>query len=134
MQRKFLTFAFFAAGSSLTTACERTDTPVSPVIPLSPEVVTIRIATQGTNPDLDGYVLTWDGNLGKIVGLQDSVAVTGLSTGQHTVRLAGVAGNCKIAGDNPVRFDLSADSEAPISVSFSISCSEIPVCTACWDY
>jgi hypothetical protein len=136
--RKKLSIAVLSVAAILVTGCAdstSTVSPVAPIVPASTQAVSVRISTSGSPSDLDsdGYFLLWDGGSGRVVGVQDSVSFSGLRAGQHTILLQGLAGNCKVTGDNPVRIDVEAV-PGSIPISFSVSCTEKPTCTYCWDY
>jgi TolB protein len=77
--------------------------------------------TTGGAPDPDGYTLQIDEGQQQAIGLNASFDTTGLSTGTHTVALAGLAANCSVSGNNPRLVDITA--EATISVSFQVTCT-----------
>ena len=78
----------------------------------------VSTATQGDDPDPDGYLLTVDG--------VDSVALdpTGtaeivVASGPHTLRLLGVADHCTASPDTPFEVDIPASSRIPVAFVFN---------------
>jgi probable HAF family extracellular repeat protein len=88
--------------------------------------IAVTVSTAGANIDLDpdGYALSVDGGPGKAVGVNATVTVADLPTGNHQVRLDGVASNCSVADTNPRSVDVIDYDKAPslVSVLFSVSC------------
>lgn len=88
--------------------------------------IAVTVSTAGANidPDPDGYALSVDGGPDKAVGVNATVTVADLPTGNHQVRLDGVASNCSVAGANPRSVDVIdyAKAPSPVSVLFSVSC------------
>jgi hypothetical protein len=86
--------------------------------------VNVSVATSGSSPDPDGYSVTVDGDAGRPIAANGTVAVPDLAVGSHLVGLAGVAANCTVEGDNPRSVEVIAGSVVP--VDFSIECGTIP--------
>ncbi|HET7295530.1 MAG TPA: hypothetical protein VFI66_00215, partial [Gemmatimonadales bacterium] len=63
--------------------------------------LTVTSSTSGSNLDPDGYTVSVDGGQGRAIPSNGSVTFTGLSAGDHSVALSGVAGNCTVSGGNP---------------------------------
>ena len=84
-------------------------------------VVTVTTSTTGESPDPDGYSVTVDGDGGRSVGVDGTVAVSDLSAGDHLVALAGVAANCAVGGENPRPVTVPAGGS--VEVGFAITCS-----------
>jgi hypothetical protein len=94
--------------------------------------VSVTTVTAGDSPDPDGYSVSVDGDQGRPIGTDATLAVPDLGAGNHQVGLAGVAANCTVAGDNPrsvtvvagtvvsVRFDLECEAPPPASGSLTI--------------
>jgi hypothetical protein len=57
--------------------------------------------TTGSDFDPDGYTATVDGGPSQAIGVNGTVTFTGLTEGDHTVELTGVASNCTVSGANP---------------------------------
>lgn len=94
-----------------------------------PGPLQVVVSTGGTNPDADGYSLTLDGGPAQGVGATDTVLYPGLSPGQHTLLLGGLASNCAsgaasgttvtVAGPDTTR-TIIAVTCAPDAVIFTI--------------
>ena len=82
------------------------------------EVVT---ATSGSGSDPDGFGVLLDGTDQASVGASGTVDLGGLSPGSHVLGLTGVAANCQVVGDNPLRVTVTSGQKA--QVPFSISCT-----------
>lgn len=83
--------------------------------------IQIEIATSGPMVDPDGYTLEVDAGPALAVGVATTLQSAGLTRGNHTVRLSGVAPNCLVSGDNP-RTVTVAQGET-VAVRFSIECT-----------
>jgi hypothetical protein len=86
--------------------------------------VSVTTSTSGGTPDPDGYDLTVDGDGGRPIGVDESIALSELAAGDHLIGLAGVAANCLVAGDNPRTVTVVAGSA--VAVEFSVQCSAPP--------
>ncbi|HEV8398318.1 MAG TPA: hypothetical protein VGQ18_00620 [Gemmatimonadales bacterium] len=84
------TYSSFSA-----TACATTPPPPQPG---SIEVTT---TTTGSHLDSDGYSVRVDGGPDQPTGVNATVTIAGVSGGEHTVQLSGVAPNCSVDGANP---------------------------------
>src|SRR3954453_6588255 len=89
-----------------------------------PETGTLRItmATSGTEPD--GYRLAVD-EIRQPVGLNGTVILNNVATGNHVVRLAGLATGCAPAEANPRQVAVTAASTA--TVTFTVTCTPPPI-------
>src|SRR6266850_1007182 len=85
--------------------------------------LTVTTSTTGSNLDSDGYTVTLDGNTNRPIGTNGSVTFTGLSAGNHTVALSGVAGNCSVSGGTSRTVNVPGGGTA--STSFAVSCAAI---------
>jgi hypothetical protein len=67
----------------------------------TPGTATLQITTltTGPEPDPDGYTVQVDARAAQAIGTAASIQITDVSTGNHTVQLAGVAPNCSVSGD-----------------------------------
>jgi hypothetical protein len=61
----------------------------------------VSTTTTGSNLDPDGYTVAVDGAQSQAIGINGTVTFTGLTEGDHTVELLGVASNCTVGGANP---------------------------------
>src|SRR6266581_8463352 len=71
--------------------------------PTGPTEVALRVSvvTTGVDIDPDGYSVALDGEPGRSVAVDGAVTFTAVTTGSHSVALAGIAGNCQLSGPNP---------------------------------
>src|SRR5205823_2737339 len=76
--------------------------------------------TTGSNLDPDGYTLTVDGGQGKAIGINNTVTISGLSPGDHSVQLNGVAQNCTVTS-NPRTVSITAGSTT--TTTFTVICA-----------
>jgi hypothetical protein len=83
--------------------------------------VQITVATAGSSLDPDGYTVSVDGGSAQAITINGSRTVGSLTVGSHSVRLAGLAGNCTVSGDNPRSVTIAAGQTA--TVRFDISCA-----------
>ena len=77
--------------------------------------------TTGSNLDPDGYTLTVDGGQSKAIGINNTVTISGLSPGNHSVQLNGVAQNCTVSGSNPRTVSITAGSTT--TTTFTVICA-----------
>jgi hypothetical protein len=80
----------------------------------------ISTSTTGVNIDSDGYTCVMDFNSRDPMGVNQTVTLTGLSVGDHSVALMDIAHNCQLSGSNPRWVNVAADNVAQIT--FSIIC------------
>ena len=83
--------------------------------------LTATTSTTGSSLDPDGYTVTVDGNSSKAIGTNASVTFTGLSAGDHSVALSGVAANCSVSGGTSRTVTVPAGGTA--STTFAVSCA-----------
>ena len=83
--------------------------------------LTVSTSTTGSNLDPDGYTVTLDGSTNRPIGTNGSVTFTGLSAGNHTAALSGVAGNCAVSDGASRTVDVPAGGTT--STTFSVSCA-----------
>jgi hypothetical protein len=88
--------------------------------PPPPGAVTVVTATGGSTPDPDGYTLQVDGGAELAMGVNATLMLSELSTGQHVLLLGGVAPACTVAGDNPRTIDVSPGTT--LTVEFTVTC------------
>src|SRR5206468_2958772 len=81
--------------------------------------LTVTTSTTGSNLDPDGYTVTVDGNQ-KAIGINNSVTFSGLSPGNHSVQLNGLAQNCTVSS-NPRTVSITAGTTA--TTTFTVSCT-----------
>jgi hypothetical protein len=58
-------------------------------------------ATEGQPLDQEGYILRVDGGPGRPLGVSDTVVVSDVAPGEHTLELFGVSPRCRVVGLNP---------------------------------
>jgi hypothetical protein len=85
--------------------------------------LTVTTTTTGSNFPA-GYTATLDTGESGTIGANDSVTATGIPSGDHTVTLSGVPGNCTVASPNPQTVTVPAGATA--QASFTISCAAGP--------
>ncbi|MGH2375579.1 MAG: Ig-like domain-containing protein [bacterium] len=83
----------------------------------------VTVATTGVDVDPDGYLVSGDGGPEQAVAINGALTISGLPTGDHRVRLSGVAGNCAADGDNPRIVSVLAG--ATVGVTFALTCSAL---------
>jgi hypothetical protein len=81
----------------------------------------ISIATTGTDPD--GYRLLVDDSR-QPVGMNAAIILANLATGNHLVRLAGLAAGCVTAEPNPSQVSVTSGGTA--TVTFTVTCTPPP--------
>ncbi len=81
--------------------------------------LTVTTTTTGSNLPA-GYTVTLDTGQSGAIGANDSVTATGIPTGDHTVTLSGVPGNCTVASPNPLAVTVTVGATA--QATFTISC------------
>lgn len=84
-------------------------------------VLQVVTSTSGPNPD-SGYTLALDGSDVGTVGANDTVRTADLVTGEHTVRLGGIALNCRLVGD-PQR-TVAVPSESYVETTYEVLCTD----------
>ncbi len=80
--------------------------------------ILLSVATQGANPDPDGYVVTL-GDRTTNAPTNGDVTITDLAAGSYTITLSGIAPGCAVAGTNPVfvRLDDGGQGRATFNVT-----------------
>ncbi len=86
-----------------------------------PGSLDITTVTSGPEPDLDGYTLSIDGAAPEAIDVNGSRHTEGLVPGEHTVALAGLAGNCTAATGTGVTVEVPAGAAA--AVRFEVACA-----------
>ena len=90
---------------------------------VEPTIGTLEITTSttGAEPDADGYTVQMDAQPAQGIGAAATVQATEVTAGNHTVQLAGIAGNCTVVGDNPRSITITAGETT--TVTFEVTCS-----------
>src|SRR5207249_4275037 len=81
----------------------------------------VTTSTTGSDLDPDGYTVVVDGSQSTAIGINSSVTFSGLSPGDHSVQLNGVAQNCTVSGSNPRTVSITAGSTT--MTTFTVSCA-----------
>ena len=84
-------------------------------------VLQVVTATSGDDPD-DSYTLAIDGLATGSIGANDTARTADLATGEHTVRLGGIALNCRLVGD-PER-EVLVPRENTIETTYEVVCTD----------
>jgi hypothetical protein len=85
--------------------------------------IKVTTSTTGMNPDTDGYVIKLDSAMTRSLGVKDSVTFTGLTPGDHNLRLTGIAPNCGVDGQNPRTVPVTARQTQPLT--FNVICGAL---------
>jgi hypothetical protein len=80
----------------------------------------VSVTTSGGSQDPDGYTVAVDGGTPQNVTISGNRTVPDLPPGSHSALLAGVAGNCSVAGENPKTATVVAGQTAMLA--FQVSC------------
>ena len=84
----------------------------------------VTATTTGGTHDSDGYTVTVDGSTGQHLPTNGgSVTFTGLSAGEHTVALSGVAAHCTVT-DGASR-PISVPAGGTASTAFAVTCAQL---------
>ena len=75
--------------------------------------------TTGVDVDPDGFTITVDGTMSRIIPANGNATYTLLNEGQHTVAVSGIAGNCTLSGTNPRTVTVPPGKTAPLELSTS---------------
>jgi Tol biopolymer transport system component len=105
------------AGETATVAFEVTCSPTTGSI-------RVTTTTSGPSPDADGYTLTLDGTDRGPLASTGELLLDALPAGNHAVGLGGVAGNCRVDGDNPQTVAVIAGETATLALS--VTCTAPP--------
>ena len=90
-----------------------------------PETGTLRITIATTGVDADGYRLVIDDGARQPVGMNGAVILGNLATGNHVVRLSGLASGCASTEANPRQ--VAVASGATATVAFNVTCTPPPI-------
>jgi probable HAF family extracellular repeat protein len=82
--------------------------------------LTVTTSTAGAEVDSDGYTVQMDAQPTQAIGAAATVQSDEVAVGDHTVQLAGIAGNCTVAGENPRSIRITAGETT--AVSFEVGC------------
>jgi Tol biopolymer transport system component len=82
--------------------------------------VRVTVSTSGVDLDADGYIAAIDPMERRPVDSSGEVLIEGVPAGAQSVRLSGLAANCSVQGDNPLRVEVPVDSE--VAAAFIVRC------------
>jgi len=82
----------------------------------------VTTATGGDAVDPDGYRVSLDGAAGIPIGVAAQLSLAHVPSGEHRVRLDGIAPNCTLDGSNPR--DASIAPGATLQVAFGLRCTD----------
>src|SRR5439155_55779 len=80
----------------------------------------VTTGTTGSDLDPDGYTVTVDEGQSRAIGINNTVTISGLSPGNHSVQLNGLAQNCSVSS-NPRTVSITAGSTT--MTTFTVSCA-----------
>jgi Tol biopolymer transport system component len=86
-----------------------------------PAVLQVTTETSGTGTDPDGYTVAIDGRQSVPLALMDTLIESGVTPGEHTVDLGGVAAGCSVLGGGSRT--VTAVAGATASTSFVVTCN-----------
>jgi hypothetical protein len=85
--------------------------------------IEVAVSTDGFDFDGDGFRVTVDGGTSRLIAPGGSAVLDGLSEGNHSVLLSGLAENCRVEGANPRVVTVGREGRA--RVSFNVSCAGV---------
>lgn len=86
--------------------------------------LSVTASTTGDSPDADGYQVTVDGVDQGSLATNASLTLSNIGPGTHLVGLGGIAGNCRVQGDNPQTVTINSGAATP--AAFAITCEAPP--------
>ena len=86
--------------------------------------LTVGATTSGGTPDPNGYTITVDGGSSRTITNNGSTTYPGVTAGDHSVQITGLASNCTASGANPRSVTVPAGSSA--STTFAVDCPTPP--------
>ena len=98
-------------------ACAGTDA----VSPPDEGTLVVTTVTAGAALDPDGYGVSLDGSAETPIDATGQITLSHVPSGEHRVRLGGVAANCSLAGGNPRVASLAPG--ATLRVEFALTCA-----------
>src|SRR5437588_638470 len=85
--------------------------------------LSVTTSTSGQSQDPDGYTFAVDNGTPQQIGVNQTITVTPVAAGSHTVVLAGVAGNCTVA--NGPSQTVTVPEGGSVEAAFSITCTQL---------
>jgi len=107
-----------ATASGLTAATSSAFNVTAP--PPTTGDLTVTTNTSGASPDPDGYSFAVDGGTPQPIGVSQTITVSALPAGSHTVVLSGIASNCTVS--NGTSRPVTVPAGASVTASFSVTC------------
>ncbi|PYP49552.1 MAG: hypothetical protein DMD45_14100, partial [Gemmatimonadetes bacterium] len=104
-------------------AGETTTEPFSISCAATTGSLSVTTSTSGQSQDPDGYTFAVDNGTPQQIGVNQTITVTPVATGSHTVVLAGVAGNCTVA-NGPSR-TVTVPEGGSVEAAFSVTCTQL---------
>ncbi len=89
-----------------------------------PGSLTVTTSTSGASQDPDGYSFAVDNGTPQPIGVGQTITLTGVAAGSHTVVLSGVAGNCSVG--NGTSRTVTVPAGGSVTASFAVSCTALP--------
>jgi Tol biopolymer transport system component len=86
--------------------------------------IQVTASTSGDFADVDGYLISIDGQARGTLAINGTKRLDGLNAGGHLVELGGVAANCFVQGTNRRQVELIQGGTAP--VAFDVTCVSAP--------
>jgi hypothetical protein len=93
----------------------------------APGTVRVATSTTGEEIDSDGYTVVLDEDSAELIGVTDTLTISNLAAGYHTVLLEDVQENCTVAG-NPLAVTVGVGDTA--AVTFAVTCAATVGATA----
>src|SRR5207244_5734585 len=84
----------------------------------------VTTSTSGGTPDPDGYAYSVDGATPQPIADNQTITLTGVATGSHTVVLSGIAANCTVSGGTSSTVTVTAGQT--VTATFTVSCPTPP--------
>ncbi len=84
----------------------------------------VTTSTSGGTPDPDGYAFAVDGGTPQPITDNQSITLTGVATGSHTVVLSGIAANCTVTGGTSRTVTVTAGQT--VTATFTVRCPTPP--------
>ncbi|MGH7568531.1 MAG: TolB family protein [Gemmatimonadales bacterium] len=89
--------------------------------------IALTTTTTGVDLDPNGYTFQLDGGPLGPLAPNDTVVLEGVGAGAHSLRVAGAAGNCTIAGDNPRTINVTTGgvTRDTARTTFQVTCAAL---------
>jgi hypothetical protein len=102
------------------TAGEVAETTFAVVCAANVGDLTVTTSTTGGDLDPDGYTVEVGGTISEAIDLDETITITDVAAGDHSVELTGVANNCSVVGDNPRT--VTVPNNAAVQTDFEVEC------------